>query len=51
MLKKDFSLFYILILRPCLVPKTKIFTLSNRMFRHMHGVLNVRKKINYTDCM
>ncbi len=31
-------------LRPCSVPKTKILTLSHRMFEHMHGVLNVEKK-------
>ena len=31
-------------LRPCLVPKTKIFHPSHRMFRHIHKVLIVEKK-------
>jgi hypothetical protein len=25
--------------------------LPHQMFRHMHGVLNVGKKINYIDCV
>ena len=33
-------------LRPCLVPHLKIFHPSHRIFRHMHGTLNVDKKIN-----
>jgi hypothetical protein len=28
-------------LRPCLVPFPKLYTLSHRIFGHMHGVLNV----------
>jgi hypothetical protein len=28
----------------CLVPTQKIFTPSHRMFRHMHGLLNVDEK-------
>jgi hypothetical protein len=38
-------------LRGCLVPPQKFFTLTHRMFGHMHGVLNIDKKItNYTNC-
>jgi hypothetical protein len=37
---------------PCLDPTVKFFTLSHRMFEHMHGVLNINEKItNYTDCV
>ena len=31
-------------LKPCLIPKTKIFMLSHRIFGHMYRVLNVGKK-------
>ena len=33
-------------LRPCLVPHQKNFHPSHRIFGHMHGTLNVDKKIN-----
>ena len=33
-------------LRPGLVPHPKIFHSSHRIFGHMHGILNVDKKIN-----
>ena len=41
----------IYLLRSCLVPKTKTFHPSHRMFGHMYGVLNVEKKTNYTVCV
>ncbi len=31
-------------IRPSLVHKIKIFTLSHRMFEHMYRVLNIEKK-------
>jgi hypothetical protein len=37
--------------QPYLVPPLRFFTPLHHMFGHMHGVLNVDKKItNYTDC-
>jgi len=33
-------------IRPCLVLHPKIFHPSHRIFRHMHGTLNVDKKVN-----
>jgi len=36
------------ICRPCLVPHPKKFHISYRMFRHIHRVLNIDKKTNYT---
>ena len=41
---KSTPIKYLWSYRPCLVPKTKIFTLSHQIFGHMHGVLNVGKK-------
>jgi hypothetical protein len=39
-------------LRPCLVPKSKTFHPSIKMFRNMYRVLNVdKKKNNYTVCV
>jgi hypothetical protein len=33
-------------------PLAKFYTLSHRIFGHMHGVLNIDEKIiNYTDCV
>jgi len=33
-------------IRPCLVPYPKFFRPSHRIFGHIHGTLNVHKKIN-----
>jgi len=33
-------------IRPCLVPHPKFFHPSHQIFGHMHGTLNVDKKIN-----
>ena len=32
--------------RPCLVPKIKFFHPSHRIFRHIHGVLDIDKNKN-----
>ena len=37
---------YMVCLRPCLVVHLKIFHQSHQIFGHMHGILNVDKKIN-----
>ena len=33
-------------LRPCLISHPKFFRPSHRIFRHIHGTLNIHKKIN-----
>jgi len=38
--------FVLNIVRPCLVPHQKICHPSHRIFGHIHGTLNVDKKIN-----
>jgi hypothetical protein len=44
--------FNALIVRGCLVPIQKLYTISHQMFGNMHGVLSIDIKItNCTVCM